>query len=231
MSDSNTPIIIENIMLTSLDGAIASGPGETSDKRRACGFTNNEDFQHMRKIVASCDAVVIGWRSMACEQGAFRVADLRPDGKEPLWMVFSRSGDVDLSHPFWTQKNLPRAVSFCTDWNPADAPMARSEARDLLGLSTDFFVGNISGILNILKSRGAKRIALLGGGRLNALFWDAGLVSNLHLTLSPFLSGTAGNVRVVESLKERIKLKLAHSRKKGDFLFLEYTVNQRKQQS
>ena len=31
MSDSNTPIIIENIMLTSLDGAIASGPGETSD--------------------------------------------------------------------------------------------------------------------------------------------------------------------------------------------------------
>jgi len=230
MTETNAPIIIENIMLTSVDGAIASSPAETSEKRRACGFTNNEDFQNMRKIVANCDAVFIGWRSMACEQGAFRVADLRPDGQEPLWMVFSRSGDVDLSHPFWTQKNLPRAVSFCTDWNPADTPMARSEARDLLGLSTDFFVGNISGILNILKSRGVRRIALLGGGRLNALFWNAGLVNNLHLTLSPFLAATAGNIRVVESLKERIQLKLERSRKKGDFLFLEYTVKNRKQQ-
>ena len=144
-------------------------------------------------------------------------------------MVFSRSGDVDLSHPFWTQKNLPRAVSFCTDWSATDAPMARSEARDLLGLSTDFFVGNITGILNILKSRGVKRIALLGGGRLNAFFWDAGLVNNLHLTLSPFLAATAGNIRVIESLKERVKLKLERSRKKGDFLFLEYTIKNRKQ--
>lgn len=228
MSETHSEIVIENIMLTSLDGAIASSHKESSEKRRAIGFSNNEDFQNMRKIVASCNAVFIGWRSMASEQGAFRVADLRPDGKEPLWMVFSRSGDVDLSHPFWTQKNLPRAMSFCTEWNPSDPPMARSEARDLLGTSTDFFVGNITGILNILKSRGVVRIALLGGGRLNALFWDAGLVNVLHLTLSPFLAATAGNVRVIESIRERVPLKLKHVQKTGDFVFCEYTAEKRK---
>jgi riboflavin biosynthesis pyrimidine reductase len=221
MTDSQR-VTIDNIMLTSLDGAIATHSGESSEKRRAGGMTNAADFEHMRGLVAKCDAVFIGWRSIASERGAFRVGDLRADGKEPLWMVFSRSGDMDLSHPFWTQKQMPRAVSFCTDWDSQDSPMARCEGRDLLGLPTDFYVGNIGGILDIARTKGIKRIALLGGGALNAHFWNAGLVDHLHLTLSPCLSGTAGAIRIVENLQERVPLQLKHTQKKGDFLFLEY---------
>jgi riboflavin biosynthesis pyrimidine reductase len=217
---SSTQIV--NIMLSSVDGRIAKQKGEGTPSRHREGFTSSHDFEHMRTLVSKCDAVFIGWRSMASERGAFRTADLRLDGKEPLWVVFSRTGEMDLSHAFWRQAEIPRAVAFCTEWETTP-PMARSETRDLLGHPTEFFVGNIGGILSLLKEKKKLKIALLGGGELNAHFWNASLVSKLHLTLSPVLNSVPGSVSFLQGLEQVVHLNLTHSKHKSGFLFLEYT--------
>ncbi len=217
---SRTKIV--NVMISSVDGRIARRKGESTQQRHAEGFASAEDFQHLRKVVASCDAVFIGWRSLATERGAFRVADLRKDGTEPLWVVFSRTGEMDLSHDFWKQQGISRAVAFCTDWNTAENSMARCESRTLLDTLTDFFVGNMGGILSLLEKKKILKIALLGGGELNAHFWDAKLVDKLFLTVSPVLSGVLGSVSFLQGMENKVPLKLAKCENKNGFLFLEY---------
>lgn len=213
---------IINIMLSSLDGRIAKRQSESTPTRHRNGFTSSHDFEHMRRLVSTCDAVFIGWRSLTSERGAFRTADLRASKQEPLWVVFSRTGEMDLSHAFWRQNEIPRAVAFCTDWETAP-PMARSETRDLLGHPTEFFVGNIGGILSLLKSQNKLKIALLGGGELNAHFWNANLVNKLHLTLSPVLTSLPGSVPFLQGLERVVNLNLTHTEHKNGFLYLEYT--------
>jgi riboflavin biosynthesis pyrimidine reductase len=219
---SSSPTKIVNVMLSSVDGRIAKRKGESTPSRHREGFTSPDDFEHMRKLVAECDAVFVGWRSLAAERGAFRTADLRTNGQEPLWVVFSRTGEMDLSHSFWRQSEIPRAVAFCTGWE-THPPMARSETRDLLGCPTEFFVGNIGGILSLLRGKEKLRIALLGGGELNAHFWNAKLIHKLHLTLSPTLTSLAGSVPFLQGLEHPVALNLTNLEQKNGFLFLEYT--------
>lgn len=218
----NHGVEIINIMLASLDGKIAKHKGESTGTRNKNGFASQADFEHMRKLVATCDAVFVGWRTMASERGAFRVADLRPAGDEPLWVVFSRTGEINLSHDFWKQPKIPRAVAFCTHWDSHEPPMARSDHRDLLSTSTQFLVGNANGIISMLSKNGIKKIALLGGGELNALFWDAHLVSKIHLTLSPSFASVPGSVSLMQGLKSHVPLQLVACENHHGFLFLEY---------
>ncbi|MFW5826330.1 MAG: dihydrofolate reductase family protein [bacterium] len=72
-----------------------------------------------------------------------------------------------------------------------------------------------------LARRGVRRVALLGGGRVYALFADAGLVSRWLVTVEPALFG--GGTRLLEGQTDR-RLELVSSRRLNDAgtLLLEY---------
>lgn len=199
MARTHQQIKIINVLLASVDGKLASHRHESSAERREAQFTNRDDFQHMQKITAQCDAIFIGARSIETEIGAFRVAHLRKDHTEPHWFVMTKNKTINMKHSFWSQNDIPKSVFHFT----GDKSL------------TDFLAS--------LKKQNIKKIALLGGGELNGYFWEHNLVSELHLTLSPQIIGCHHAPQLVQTNDVlRAQLKLKHVRKKGDFLFLHY---------
>lgn len=209
-------IKIINIILSSIDGRIASHSYESTEERRISGFTNEVDFKHMQKLTSKCDAVFISSKSILAEIGAFRVAHLRRDNSEPFWFIMTKNGISDFTHPFWNQENIPKAVFKLNDALPLN--IIKNQIPQISGTITDF--------LKYLEKNNFKKIALLGGGELNGYFWEHDLVSELYLTLSPMLIGREDAPKFVSAGKILNKhLKLRNVRKKGNFLFLDYKVN------
>lgn len=209
-------------MASSLDGAIARHSFESTSDRLAAGFTSSADQQQLKSLVSECGAVLIGWRSLRAESGAFHLWPKAENRPEPEWVVFSHSGDIDFSHPFWRQERIPKSVFLCQDFSPDAPPTLRNETHTVHGLTVTSRVGTLTGLLAHLASEGVGRIALLGGGQLNALFWRHKLPRRLFLTLSPMLLGQAATVPLIEALPEPRHLKLVRQRKRSSFLFLEY---------
>jgi len=220
-------IKIINILLSSVDGRIATHEQESSADRRLSQFTNKDDFTHLQKLTATCDAVFIGAKSMQSEEGAFRVAHLRKDKTEPHWYVMTKTGHINFEHPFWSQKSIPKSVFKFT---PEEESLTTTQLQTksdihIMSQNIDYHTGSITSFLDYLKTKKVKKIALLGGGELNGVFWAAGLVSDLYLTMSPMIVGKKTSPQLINFPKTiDTHLKLLKVQKKENFLFLHYTV-------
>ena len=56
---------IINVMGASIDGRIASHPNESDEERKRYGFTNEADHAHLRRLLATCDAVIVAEGKMS----------------------------------------------------------------------------------------------------------------------------------------------------------------------
>lgn len=215
---------IINVMACSVDGKIAFHSHESSAERRAHKFVCEEDFQRMQSTVASCDAVFVGARTLESEMGAFRVAHLRYNLSEPLWIVFSRSGNISLNHPFWQQANIPKSIFFVSSFDYSENPMLTIQENELNIVT---YLGNISGLISKLSTMGLTKFVLLGGGELNAAFWEQNLVTELKLTISPFVVGKKDSPSLISSsfLLQK-KLQCQNVSSSGDFVFIDYKIKE-----
>ncbi|HBL37554.1 MAG TPA: hypothetical protein DDZ19_00385, partial [Flavobacteriales bacterium] len=72
---------IINVMGASIDGRIASHPNESDADRKRYGFTNEADRAHLDRLLAECDAVIVGGHSVNVSGGVMEVQ--RKDGQYP----------------------------------------------------------------------------------------------------------------------------------------------------
>jgi dihydrofolate reductase len=70
----------------------------------------------------------------------------------------------------------------------------------------EFTAKDPKAILTSLASRGYKTVLLLGGGTVNTLFLQQGLVSELHLTIEPALFGSGKPLLLEQSLYVDLRL-------------------------
>ncbi len=214
-------------MLASLDAKIAFSSFESSAERRGNNFTNDTDFEHLKKIVSQCDVVFQGLKSIECEKGAFRVASYQKiiPPQEPEWIIFTKTktnlNEKTFNHPFWAQQGIKKHLFCLTPSNLNDPPML-----DTTRVNAEFIktLGNLSGLFKYLQDNNKNKVALLGGGELNQFFWEQNLVDELYLTLSPIIIGGStpslfGNPSI---LKRNLSLKSFEEQ--NNFLFLNYEV-------
>ena len=64
---------IINVMGASIDGRIASHPNESDAERKRYGFTNEADHAHLRRLLATCNAVIVGGHSVNVSGGVMEV--------------------------------------------------------------------------------------------------------------------------------------------------------------
>lgn len=231
MQNKNFHII--NIMLASVNGKIAFHTNESTTERNNNHFTCPDDFEHMRSLVAQCNVVFCGARTIETERGAFRVSDLRSSKHEPEWIIFTRSGELSFKSPFWTQEGIPKSLFFVSSFNMNEAPVFKIEEKEFNFCKITCYLGNINGLILYLKNKNYTKVALLGGGKLNAAFWKNHLVDELYLTVSPFIIG-GENIPELLQLKENFinrKLILKNCESKGNFVFLDYIVNREVEQN
>jgi len=206
---------ITNVMAISLDGRIASHPGETDKERLESGFTSQDDFEHLLGLIRSADAIIVGSSSLQASGQAFSVVNDR--GRYPIWVVMSRKG-LPAGQPFYDQAELPRWIVTET---AAKLPAHKGEVRHLA-------YGNDPApdtIVNALAAAGCERVLLFGGASVNREFYSAGLVDRLIVTVCPLIVARSEALPLVQPpVNKSIMFSLASSQVVGNLVILSYDL-------
>ena len=205
---------IINVMATSLDGKIALHDDESDAARRAYGFTNKDDQEFVRSMLESADAVITGAKSLRASGGAWQVRNHK--GKLPAWIVLTTRG-IDESLKFWDQTDTER-------WLVSPTPLPFSHPRGVRNLC----YGDLDPVeftVDALRNAGFSTILLFGGGEINRMFYQSGLVDELRLTICPIILARSGSSSLVEpDLPSPVNFRLESSHVAGSLVFLKYTV-------
>ncbi len=206
---------IINVMGASIDGRIASHPNESDAERKRYGFTNEADHAHLRRLLAACDAVIVGGHSVNVSGGVMEVQ--REDGVYPTWVLCSNSGFVS-DQPIWSQPNTPK-------WLVSREVLA--EERCPGGVRNVVYGGEgvAKAAVEACRAAGFELVLLFGGGIINREFYAAGVVDELILTVCPVVVGRSSGVPVVApELDVPVHLELTQTETEGDLVFLHYLV-------
>lgn len=207
---------VTNVMAVSLDGRIASRPGETDKERRALGFTNDDDRAHVEALVKAADAVIVGASSIKASGGAFEV--LNDKGVHPHWFVLTRSG-LPADSRFLRQEKLPRTLV-------SERPLAGMKVTPTLRnvVATKESVARTT--LREIDAAKLSRVLLFGGSEVNRIFYQENLVDEVILTVCPLIIGASAAVPLVApELSRPVSLSLTSSQPRGNLVFLTYTVH------
>ena len=212
-------VIITNVMAGSLDGAIASHPNESDDERKAMGFINDSDHEHVRKLLVECDAVVVGAHSVNVSGGVMEVTNDK--GVCPTWIMCTRTGFVS-DAPIW---NSPRTKKWLV--SDKELPEEKSKGAERL-LVYDSGEGN--DLVHLIRSacaeRGLKRVLVFGGGYINAEFYEAGAIDEFIITICPVVVGSEHRVPIVQPvMSSPVHFTLESAKTEGNLVFLHYIAN------
>ncbi len=203
---------VTNLMLMTLDGAIASNPHENTQDRLRLGMTSPEDQALLHKELGASDAVILGAETLRTEGSVPEIKNAL--GYFPTWCIYTRRG-LDGAIPFWKQKAIRRifvSEQKLPTWDGAE-PFAYGKGAPGRTL------------LEELKRRGMKKVLLLGGSKVNQIFYGEGLVNELKLTIAPQLLGNSKGPHLVSGpLKDSVSLKLLSCESQRSFVFLHYVV-------
>lgn len=208
---------IVNVMAASLDGHIALYPKESDEQRSEYGFSIPADKEFVRQQIHTADAIITGADSMRASSGTWQ--EMRSTGGFPRWVVLTTKG-LEPSLLFWKQSNIPRILV---------SPEALPANRIYDPKVENWFPEHPDKIAEFtahrLRDLGCKRVLLFGGGRINKLFYMAGLVNELNLTLCPlFLAGKDSLPLIESGLVHLVKFELLSSHSVQSHVFLKYRV-------
>lgn len=208
---------IINVMGASIDGRIASHPSESDADRKRYGFTNEADHAHLRRLLAACDAVIVGGHSVNVSGGVMEVE--RADGVYPTWVLCSNSGFA-ADQPIWSQPNTPKWLVSKEALGSANCPAGvKNIAYGEEGLA--------AAALQACREAGFERVLLFGGGIINREFYAAHAVDELILTVCPVMVGRSTGVPIVApELDLPVHFELKRTETEGDLVFLHYLVKQ-----
>jgi riboflavin-specific deaminase-like protein len=213
------PLLRVNFV-ASLDG------GVTDEWGRSGGLSGPGDREMFFALRAWADAIMIGAGTLRAEGygphrpspelEARRAADGRP--RPAAMVIVTRSLDIDLDTPLFTQARTPTIVLTCG--------AAPEERRRLVAKTAKVIVAggqevDLADGVGALRAEGLGSILCEGGPKLAGGLFAAGLVDELCLTLAPALLGQEGP-RLVEGLDRRVGFELVAAACEGSELYLRY---------
>jgi 2,5-diamino-6-(ribosylamino)-4(3H)-pyrimidinone 5'-phosphate reductase len=183
------PFVLVNMAMTA-DGKIAS------TNRAVSSFTSARDREHLLELRATVDAVLAGARtvdaapiSLGPGPAKFRRQRLKRGLTDyNLRVIVSRSGSVSPRAKVFSHRFSPIIILTTSCANAGRLKRLRALA-DLVKIFGRDEV-NFRAAFRWLRQRwGVKRLLCEGGGELNDALFRAGLVDELHLTISPKIFG------------------------------------------
>jgi 5-amino-6-(5-phosphoribosylamino)uracil reductase len=206
---------IVNVMATSVDGAIASCPGELDQERKKFGFQSDADHKHVIAQLSDADAVITGAESVRASSGALVAPN--SNGRLPIWAILTNSGFAD-DAAIYQQDELEK-------WLISQEQLVLPELPNLVNLNYQE-ENPATYIVDRLKAKKCEKVLLFGGSTINRMFYEAGLVDELILTICPVIFASKQAVPLVEpELGSPVQLSLQTSHLTENLVFLKYTVN------
>lgn len=222
LADPEVPHLRLN-MVASVDGSATDNQG------RSAGLGGPGDEELFRTLRALADGIVVGAGTVRAEgYGPHRVrSDLaarrRRDGRPApaAFVVVSRSLDVDLEAPLFTEAVTPTIVLSCEAAPAARLRAAGETARVVVAGGDD--VDLAAGVARLRSEHGLTHLLCEGGPTLNKGLFAADVVDELCLTLTPRLVGGPGP-RIVRDLAEPRAATLAALFEQDGELYARYRV-------
>jgi len=160
----------------SLDGYIATRAGES------VWISGPDDLRHTHRLRASCDAVVVGARTIRADNP--RLTTRLVAGPNPVRVVLDP--DHRLDDAYHVFRDGRETLLLCAPERGGDA---RHGAASVLPVARGPDGLDIAAILALLRARGLRRIFVEGGGVTVARFLAAGALDRLHVTVAPLMMG------------------------------------------
>ncbi len=217
------------------DGKIAFANG------KFIPFTSKRDREHMLELRATADAVMSGARTVDSSK-----VTLGPGGKQycklrlkrglpefNLRIIVSGSGTIDRGAAIFKKRFSPIIILTTGRTNAARLNKLRALADEVKicgEREIDFH-----GALRWLRAKWkVKRLLCEGGGVLHAALIRAGLVDEIHLTVSPKVFGGRTAPTIADGvgfakLADAAKFKLKSLKRIGEELFLVFGATDRSQ--
>lgn len=161
-------------MAQSLDGFIATRDGDGAQ------LSGPEDHEHLHRLRALADAVVVGAGTVTADDPALTVREV--PGPNPLRVVIDPHSRIPRGARLLVD---PEAPTLWLTGADDDAEPAPHVTRIPLS-PKEFEPGNL---VALLRRRGVSRILVEGGGSTVSRFLDAGCLDRLFLTSVPVLLG------------------------------------------
>ncbi len=221
------PYVLVNVAMTA-DGKI------TTANRAVESFSSRRDREHMLELRATVDAVMSGARTVDLNPihlgpggEKYRRLRLRRGLAEyNLRIIVSGRATVSPNAEVFRRKFSP--VIILTTRRAAGARLKKLRAVGAeVKVCGDTEVDFHRALHWLHDERGVKRVLCEGGGEVNDALFRAGLVDELHLTVSPLVFGgrrapTLSDGLGASNLCEAVQLKLHSARRLGEEMFLIY---------
>lgn len=169
-------------MAQSLDGFVATAAGEGG------GLSGPQDHEHLHRLRALVDAVVIGPRTVRNDDPRLTVREV--PGPSPVRVVLDPDGDLPASAAvFRAGSNAFASNAATTLWlRRADAePVEPMDEVEVIACSTADF--DPRRVVGMLRDRGLMKVLVEGGGRTVSRFLQAGCLDRLFVTTVPIFLG------------------------------------------
>lgn len=173
------------IMLASVDGKIATGPGRNVTEWAAMGIDGGaHEAGHRLCDDLDCDGLVSGSESVLV-YGNHPVQLNQPlywPQKSRAYIVFDGKGRIE-----WAQSDGLMVVTRC-DVSETYLEQLRAKRIDFIQAGRVDHV-DLHLASEALYQRGFRKLALTGGGALNGAFLRAGLVDEISILITPCVVG------------------------------------------
>lgn len=182
------PFVTSNFAVT-WDGRISTR------RSTPATFTSPKDKRRLVEIRAECDAILAGAKTISTDNMTMGLPDAalrearvkRGQSPYPLRVLLTNSGRIDPGLRLF-EKTFSPIVIFSTTRMPARIRSALADKADLW-LQEGPAV-NLEGMMATLRADyGVKRLVCEGGAQVFRALLAAGLIDELHLTLSPHIFG------------------------------------------
>ncbi|MGZ4971949.1 MAG: RibD family protein [Limisphaerales bacterium] len=222
---NNRPFVFLNLAITA-DGKIAPA------NRHFIPFTSKRDQTHLLELRTEADAIMSGARTVDLSavtlgSGGAKYRRMRLKNglaEQPLRVVVSGGGTIDPNAEIFKRGSAPLIV--LTTERAGDRLKTLRELADQVKVCGKERL-NFSFALKWLREKWkVKRLLCEGGGEINAGLFEAGLVDELHLTISPTTifggrnAPTLSDGNGIDSLADAAKFGIHSKRQIGDELFL-----------
>lgn len=211
-------------MAMSADGKTATSNGDSK------WISGKESRAYVHKLRNSFDAVVVGAGTIKADNPRFTCR--MNGGRNPYRVIVDGSLRVPLDSKVLSNPDGKTMIA-TTERAPKGRALEIEAKADCLVFSCGEESVDMQKLVLSLSAMGMKKILIEGGSELNASALEAGVVDRLYLFIAPKLIGGKDAKGVVGgkgilSMKDAIKLEGMKTRKMGEDLLLEFTVEKGK---
>jgi 2,5-diamino-6-(ribosylamino)-4(3H)-pyrimidinone 5'-phosphate reductase len=205
-----------------IDGKIATVSGDSK-------ISSRQDLKRVHELRSSVDAIMVGISTVLIDNPMLSARLSKNKRLNPVRIIIDSTARMPLTSKILRSAHTIATIVAVTSRTPVDK-VKEIENRGAMVLVAGTQAVDLRKVFSTLKNIGIRTILIEGGGELNWSVLRQGLVTELSVTIAPFIAGGRDAITLVEgdgysTISNAIKMSLTMvSRQKNGEVVLRYKL-------